>query len=176
MHINFFSKGDFVMKKIFTAFIVLLLFSVCLTSCGLTMPRPEVKEGEFDVSVTYEVGGETKTLALVYVCEYDGVKMTLEGTRYRNWNGHFEGYKDGDVIDIFEADDGSRIVLSLLIYAEYFMGDPDYVDFYPEAKTERIYFEDGIEMIDYDEERITENYGVRIIDINYDEPIENTFD
>ena len=164
------------MKKIICLLIVLLLFSLGVTSCGLTMPRPEVKEGQFDVSVTYEVGGETKTLDLVYVCEYDGVKMALEGTRYRAWNGHFEGYEYGDVIDIFEADDGSRIVLSLLIYAEYFMGDPDYVDFYPQAKTERIYFEDGIEMIDYDQELITEDYGVRIIGIDFDEPIKNTFD
>ena len=163
------------MKKIICLLIALLLFSFGLTSCGLTMPRPEVKEGQFDVSVTYEVGGETRTLDLVYVCKYDGVKMTLEGTRYRAWNGHFEGYQDGDVINIFEADDGSRIVLNFLIYAEYFMGEPDYVDFHPEAKTERIYFEDGIEMIDYDQELIAKDFGVRIIRIDYDEPIQNTF-
>ena len=163
------------MKKIICLLIALLLFSFGLTSCGLTMPRPEVKEGQFDVSVTYEVGGETRTLDLVYVCKYDGVKMTLEGSRYRAWNGHFEGYQDGDVINIFEADDGSRIVLNFLIYAEYFMGEPDYVDFHPEAKTERIYFEDGIEMIDYDQELIAKDFGVRIISIDYDEPIQNTF-
>ena len=164
------------MKKIICLLIALLLFSLGLTSCGLTMPRPEVKEGQFDVSVTYEVGGETKTLDLVYVCKYDGVKMTPEGTRYRAWNGYFEGYADGDVIEVSKTDDGSRIVLSFLIYAEYFMGEPESTDFYPEARTERIYFEDGVEMIDYDEERITEDYGVRILGINYDEPIKNTFD
>ena len=164
------------MKRIIGALLLAAMLSVMLAGCGLEVLRPEVKEGKFDVSVTYEVGGEAKTLALVYVCEYDGVKMTLEGTRYRAWNGHFEGYEDGEVIDIFEADDGSRIVLSFLIYAEHFMGEPDYVDFYPEAKTERIYFEDGTEMIDYDEELITEDYGVRIIGIDYDEPIKNTFE
>ena len=163
------------MKKTICILMALLLL-LGLTGCGASVLRPEVTEGKFDVSVTYEVGGETKTLALVYVCEYDGVKMTLEGTRYRAWNGHFAGYEDGDVIDIFEADDGSRIVLNFLIYAEYFMGEPDFVDFYPEAKTERIYFEDGIEMIDYDEEFIAKDFGVRIISINYDEPIKNTFD
>ena len=153
-----------------------LLPLLSLTSCGAAVLRPGVKDGAFNVSVTYEAGGENKTLDLVYVCEYDGVKMTLEGTRYRAWNGHFEGCEDGEVIDIFQTDDGSRIVLSFLIYAEYFMGEPDYIDFYPEVKTERIYFEDGIEMIDYDEELITEDYGVRIISIDYDEPIKNTFD
>ena len=164
------------MKKIICLFIALLLFSLGLTSCGLTMPRPEVKEGQFDVSVTYEVDGKTKTLDLVYVCDYDGVKMSPEGTRYRAWNGHFEGYEDGDVIEVSKTDDGSRIVLSFLIYAEYFMGEPDCVDFYPEVSIERIYFEDGIEMIDYDQELIAEDYGVRIISIDYDEPIKNSFD
>ena len=75
------------MKKIFSVLFFILIFTLMLTSCGLTMPRPEVKEGQFDVSVTYEVGGETKTLDLVYVCKYDGVKMTPEGMRYRAWNG-----------------------------------------------------------------------------------------
>ena len=164
------------MKKIICLLIALLLFPLGLTSCGLTMPRPEVKEGQFDVSVTYEVGGETKTLDLVYICKYDGVKMTPEGTRYRAWNGHFEGYADGDVIEVSKTDDGSRIVLSFLIYAEYFMGEPESTDFYPEARTERVYFEDGIEMIDYNEELIAEDYGVRIINIDYDEPIKNSFD
>ena len=163
------------MKKTICLLMALLLL-LGLTSCGAAVLRPEVKEGEFDVSVTYEVNGEVKTLDLVYVCDYDGVKMSLEGTRYRAWNGHFEGYEDGDVIEVSKTDDGSRIVLSFLIYAEYFMGEPDFVDFYPEAKTERIYFEDGIEMIDYDQELITEDYGVRIIGIDYDEPIKNTFD
>ena len=164
------------MKKTICLFIALLLFSLGLTSCGLTMPRPEVKGGQFDVSVTYEVGGETKTLDLVYVCDYEGVKMSLEETRYRAWNGHFEGYEDGDAIEVSKTDDGSRIVLSFLIYAEYFMGEPESTDFYPEARIERIYFEDGIEMIDYDEELIAEDYGVRILGIKYDEPIKNTFD
>ena len=164
------------MKKIICLLIALLLFSLGLTSCGLTMPRPDVKEGRFDVSVTYEVGGETKTLDLVYVCKYDGVKMTPEGTRHRAWNGNFEGYEDGDVIEVAKTDDGSRIVLNISIYAEYFMGEPESTDFYPEARTERIYFEDGIEMIDCDQEFIAEGYGVRIIGINYDEPIKNTFD
>ena len=45
-----------------------------LTSCGIGVPSPEVTEGEFNVSVTYEVYGETKTLDLVYLCEYDGAK------------------------------------------------------------------------------------------------------
>ena len=116
------------MKRIFSALLLVVVLVGVLASCSLVLPSPEIKEGRFDVSVTYEVNGETKTLDLVYVCEYDGVDWTLEGTSYRAWNGHFEGYEDGDIIEVCESDDGSKIHLSFLIYAEYFMGEPEYID------------------------------------------------
>ena len=152
------------------------IIAMMLMGCGSSLPHPEVKDGKFDVSVTYELNGEIKTLDLVYVCEYDGVKRTMEWTSYRAWNGHFEGYEPGEVIDIFNAEDGSRIVFCFLIYAEYFMGEPDYLDdFNPQVKVERIYFEDGVEWSDSDQELISKDYGIRIIDIDYDDPIKNTF-
>ena len=98
------------MKKILSVLILTLAVSICLTGCGLTIPRPDVKEGEFDVSVTYEVNGEVKTLDLVYICEYGGIGWTLEGTSYRAWNGHFDGYEDGDVIPVLDIENGGKIV------------------------------------------------------------------
>ena len=152
------------------------MLAVMLSGCGLTVPRPEVKEGEFDVSVVYEVNGEVKTLDLVYICEYDGVAWTLEGTHYRSWNGHFDGYEDGEVIEVLKTEDGGKIALCIMIYPEYFMGEPDFIDdFYPFVLINHIYYEDGNEMIDDDQELIAEEYGVRFISIDYDEPIENTF-
>ncbi len=163
------------MKKSICILIVLFLLPLSLTSCGLNVPRPEVKDGEFDVSVTYEVNGEIKTLDLVYICEYDGVDLTLEGTSYRAWRGHFDGYEDGDIIPVLETEDG-KVALCVLIYPEYFMGEPDYAsDFYPHVLTNYIYYEDGVEMIDDDQELIAEEYGVRVIGCEYSEPIENSF-
>jgi hypothetical protein len=163
------------MKKLLCPFIALLLLSLYLTGCGLTVLRPEIKEGEFDVSVTYEVKGEIKTLDLVYICEYDGVNLTLEGTTFRAWNGHFDGYEDGALIEISRID-GGKIALCFLIYPEYFMGEPDYaIDFYPHVLTNYIYYEDGVEMINDDQELIAESYGVKIIGCEYDSPIENKF-
>ena len=163
------------MKKLLCFFLALLLLSLCLNGCGLTVPRPDIKEGEFDVSVTYEVNGEIKTLDLVYICEYDGVDLTLEGTSYRAWNGYFDGYEDGELIEVSEIDSG-KIALCFLIYPEYFMGEPDYaIDFYPQVLTNYIYYEDGVEMIDSDQELIAESYGVKIIGCKYDTPIENEF-
>ena len=164
------------MKKSICILIVLLLLSFSLTSCGLTVPRPEVKEGEFDVSITYEVNGEVKTLDLVYVCKYNGVALTPEGTYYRDWNGHFDGYEDGDVVPVLETAGGGKVALCVLIYPEYFMGEPDYIDdFSPVVLTNYIYYEDGNEMIIDDQELIAEEYGVKVIGCKYGEPIENSF-
>ena len=163
------------MKKSLCLFLALLLLSLCLTGCGVTVPEPDIKEGEFDVSVTYEVNGEVKTLDLVYICEYDGVDLTLDGTSYRAWNGHFDGYEEGALIEVSEVE-GGKIALFFLIYPEYFMGEPDYAtDFYPHVLTNYIYYEDGVEMIEDDQELIAESYGVKIIGCEYDTPIENEF-
>lgn len=163
------------MKKRIFILTVLLLLSLSLMGCGLTLPRPEVREGEFDVSIKYEVNGEAKTLDLVYVCEFDRIARTLEGTSYRAWKGNFVGYGEGDVIPLFETD-GGKVALCVLIYPEYFMGEPDYTDdFAPVVLTNYIYYEDGSEMIIDDQELIAEKYGVKVIGCEYGEPIENSF-
>ena len=165
------------MKRIISILLLTAALVSMLAGCGLALPAPEIKNGEFDVTVTYEVNGEVKTLDLTYVCKYKGVQYTLEGNAYRAWEGHFAGYNDGDVIDVIDTEDGGKVYLCFHIYAEYFMGEPDYIDdFDPSVAVERLYYdENGDEMIDYDQDEIAENYGVRVIGIEYDEPIQNTF-
>lgn len=164
------------MKRIIGFLLLTVILAAMLTGCGFTVPRPEVKEGEFDVSITYEVNGEVKTLDLVYVCEYDGVAVTAEGTYYRAWNGNFVGYEDGEVIPVLETAGGGKVAFCVLIYPEYFMGEPDYIDdFSPIVLTNYIYYEDGSEMIVDDQELIAEEYGVKVIGCKYSEPIENSF-
>ena len=168
-------KKENKMKRIIGFLLLTVILATMLASCGLTVPRPEVKEGKFDVAITYEVNGEVKTLDLVYVCEYDGVAWTLEGTSYRAWNGNFVGYDDGDVIPVLDTE-GGKVALCVLIYPEYFMGEPDYIDgFSPVVLTNYIYYEDGNEMIIDDQELIAEEYGVKVIGCKYSEPIENSF-
>ena len=55
------------MKKIFVAIIALLLLSIGLTSCEFGVLRPEVKEGRFNITVTYEYNGEVKEASGVEV-------------------------------------------------------------------------------------------------------------
>ena len=160
------------MKKIFIAIIFLLLFALCLTGCGFTVPRPEIKEGKFNISVTYEHNGEIKTASGVYVCEYDGVIWyNVNRDPFVNWKESFEGdIKDGGVLPICNTDDGGEIFIGLLLYPEYFMGDPEYADYTPIVRAEIFYDDEQIDDVD-----VIAEYGVKLIDYEYDEPIENTF-
>ena len=160
------------MKKIFVAIIALLLLSIGLTSCGFGVPRPEVKEGRFNITVIYEYNGEVKEASGVYVCEYDGVNWwDINADPYANWKESYEGdIQDGGIIPICNTDDGGKIFISLLMYPEYFMGDPEGADRTPIIRVELWYPDEQID----DVERIAE-LGVRLINYEYDDPIENTF-
>lgn len=162
------------MKRFIGFLLLMVILAAMLTSCGPTLPLPEVREGKFDVAITYEVNGEVKTLDLVYVCEYDRVAWTLEGIYYRAWKGNFVGYDDGDVIPVLETE-GGTVALCVLIYPEYFMGEPDYIDFSPFVLTNYIYYEDGEEMIIDEQDFIAEEYGVKVIGCEYSQPIKNSF-
>ena len=160
------------MKRIFSILCLTLLLVFTLTSCGFNVPRPEIKEGKFNISVTYEHNGEIKTASGVYVCEYDGVIWyNINGDPCVNWKESFEGdIKEGGIIPICNTDDGGEIFISILIHPEYFMGDPKCSDHTPIIRAELFYSDEQID----DEETIA-GYGVKLISYEYDEPIENTF-
>ena len=160
------------MKKIFVATAALLLFSIILTSCGANVPRPEIKEGRFNISVPYEHNGEIKTVSGVYVCEYEGVNWwDINADPYANWKEGYEGdIQDDGIIPICKTDDGGEIFISFLLYPEYFMGDPEYANYTPLIRAELWYADEQTDDI----ERIAE-HGVKLISYECDEPIENTF-
>ena len=167
------------MKRKLCVLILLFMLVSILAGCGLDVPRPEVKEGRFHFTATYELNGEVKTVSDVYICKYDGIGWTLDGGNYyRDWVGHFESGMEGDVLEICTTEDGGKIYLVFHIYPEYFMGEPDYSeDFAPVLKANLIYYEGDNGTISelYDDEELIADYGVRIIHFEYDAPIENSF-
>lgn len=160
------------MKKTISVLIFIFVILSALTSCGITVPRPEIKEGRFNISVTYEHNGEIKTSKSVYICEYDGINwFNINGDPCVIWKESFEGdIKDGGVLPICNTDDGGELYISLLLYPEYFMGDPEYADFDPIVSAEIFYSDRQIN----DAEIIAE-YGVKLIGYECDKPIENTY-
>ena len=66
----------------------MLVLIIMLSGCGSRVARPEIKEGRFNVTVTYEHNGEIKEASGVYVCEYDGVNWwDINADSYANWRG-----------------------------------------------------------------------------------------
>ena len=160
------------MKKVFLSFVLTFLLLLSFTSCATKVPRPEIKEGRFNISITYEYNGEIKTASGVYVCEYDNVVWyNVNRDPFVNWKESYEGdIKAGGIIPICNTDDGGEIIISLLLYPEYFMGDPEGAKNTPIIRAELWYPDEQID----DAELIAE-YGVRLISFEYDDPIENTF-
>lgn len=168
-----FTKKENKMKRICGALLLAVMLTVMLAGCGFNVARPEIKEGRFNVSVTYEYNGEVKTASGVYVCKYDGVIWyNINGEPCVGWKESFEGdIKDGGVLPIGYTEDGGEIIIGLLMYPEYFMGDPEHADRTPLVRAEILYPDDQIDEADI----IAAEYGVKLIGYEYDEPIKNTY-
>lgn len=168
------------MKRKLTALILTLVFVCTLASCGLAVPRPEIKEGRFNFSITYEIDGEVKTFSSAYVCEFDGTSWSPEGfSSTRVWEDSIEVDHEGDdyCAIVGTTDDGGSIVLFFGIYPEYFMGDETADRGAPEPKIYITYPENeyGETKLVDDPTELAEIYGAKIISYEYDAPIENTF-
>ena len=152
------------------------MVTVVFTSCGYSVPKPEIESGEFKFSVTYELNGVEKTISGVYVCEYDGTDWALDGGFSRDWTGYFKDSEIEEPITIGTTEDGNEMTLSFGFNPEYFMDDfVEGVDEIPvpwlsvnHTEGEGIWFEQ-------DADAIEEKYGAKIISYQYDEPIKNTF-
>ena len=142
------------------------------TGAFLTIPKPEVKEGEFDFALTYEVDGETKVIEGTYVCEFEGVSKALDGIG-RDWNGYIKGH-DGFTDYEIKTTDKGIIMVGLDICPEFFMSDPDYYIMSGKDKHEPCLYIKSVEtsnevFFDYTDD------DVKIISFEYDQPIENTY-
>lgn len=166
------------MKIRLIALFLLLTLVGTLTGCGITVPRPEVEEGEFNFSMTYEINGKVDTLSAVYMCEFDGVSWSVDGGYGRDWKAHTEGDYEGDDYSaiIGTTEDGGDIVLFFGIYPEYFMNDSTGDRGAPEPS---LYISYTLDVDEYglvsDPLEVEEIYGAKIISYEYDAPIVNTF-
>lgn len=169
------------MKKLSRLLAVLILLSICLAGCSMA-PAPKIKKANFDFSVTYEEWGETKTISGVYVCEYAGRAFTLEGGDFnRSWEGHIEGIEHAEeayntAVLIKTTEDGGEIFLDFSLSAAHMMGEPYLADVVIEPIFFLVYSnEDHTSSWYGDSDTIEDVYGLKIIDYQYDPPVENTF-
>ena len=163
------------LKRIVMFFASLL---VCGTfaGCASGVPKPEVKEGKFNFSVTYEVDGEVETISGVYVCKFVKATKSIDG-QGRKWNAYVEGGEMATTVDLATVEDGV-IKLELSLNAFYFMSDPFWDGIEPEPYLWILYNDDIKEATGEfcsEEAEVLEGYGYKIISYYYDAPIENIY-
>ena len=153
--------------------VVAALIAASFTGVFVRVPRPEIKEGEFDFALTYELDGETKTIEGTYVCKFEGVSRALDGVG-RDWKGYIKDHDNNTEYEVKTTDKGV-IMINLDISPEFFMADPNYYNivsgkYKPEPY---IYIKSG----ELPNEAFFYYTGddVKIITFEYDPPVENTY-
>ena len=146
---------------------------------GESPEKPEIRYGEFDYSLVYELNGEIKTINDTLVCEYDGISRNLDGKSI-DWNSYIKGTKKQDGYLIYENDE-CRLYIYLPTDARYYMDEPDYeiygMDFdrEPWLSYEYVNFGPETEYQMFSEEDYKEKFGVKIVSWEIEEPIENIY-
>jgi len=163
-------------------------------------PKPEIKYGEFDFKLVYEIDGEVHTIEDTIICEFDGFNIDEGRGKTRRWkedfkneqnnelyawrveqidNPDFNEYKSGRKPDynqiVLKNIDSYKILLSVAS-AEYFLGEPEYQRTSPIEPGIGDYDKNTCYYIDpVDEKKLLDEHGFKIISWECDEPIENTF-
>ena len=155
--------------------IVAALIATYFTSVFADIPKPEIKEGEFDFALTYEVDGERKKIEGTYVCKYKGVSKNIDGVG-RKWKGYIKDHDDFTDYEIKTTDEGT-IKIDLDISSAFFMSDPIYQ---LTGNTDNPKPEPYIYIVSGDPAKdgtikAYEGDDVKIISLEYDPPIENTY-
>lgn len=175
-------------KKLSLAMIFLAITIVAYTVASVLFcyeTKPEVRNGEFPFSITYEYKGETETISGVYECEFYGSE-TIHNIHERHWGGElkYENPKYPENPHVIEQNDELQTTLAVQpnMYAGYFMGDPlhkyyyeEYNDGVVEPYVEYYDYKNDITLNDENKEEVLESIGFKIVDFTYGEPIENSF-
>ena len=147
------------------------LIAGSFTGVFRSVPKPEIKEGEFDFALTYEVDGEAKKIEGTYVCKFEGVNKALDGVG-RKWTGYIKGHEESTSYALKTTDEGV-IKVDLDICADFFMSDPNYQNMKSsdDPKPEPFVYitADDLHYDNY------EGDDVKIISFEYDAPIENIY-
>lgn len=157
---------------IYSYFVAAIFVFSSIFSFFEIVERPEIKTGEFDFKLVYEIDGEIKSIEGTYVCEFGGIDRSFVGAG-RHWIGYIEGH-DGSTCYYLKTVDKGDVMVELDFSPRYFMSDPDFIDAYDIAPEPYIYITSG----DPDNGQYFEIYegdAIKMISFEYDPPIENRY-
>lgn len=168
---------------IFFPFIILIAVIPLVFSLFITEPeKPEITYGEFPFTITYEVNGEIKKVEDAIVCEYDGIKNLGTAGKYRTWKSKLKS--GNERVTLLRNEEENKIceITASAGLPEYYMGD------FIQDKTEyeRTMLDDKylgyIEWKNGEQtgssisnEEVYEKFKLKVIEMNFSEPIENVF-
>lgn len=157
---------------------IALGWTVVLGGSWLFLPnpsQPEITHGEFPFEIVLEIDGVTKTISDAYVCEYDGIGAGSNG-KYIKWKGYIKSTGEEDIILVYE--DNQQICCSVGS-PEYYMNDPDHVQYeknYPKVFYKKPHEMGGVSYGLISESELLAKYKIKIINWNFSNPIENSFE
>ena len=163
-------------KKLLLPIIIIAAAIVAMSIYGVVTniaQKPTITEKAFPFSITYEYNGETITIEDNYSAFFTGNDGYVKATG-RQYDGHIDGLgEDGGASYILRNDPDGTIYLHTNFYADYLLGDPqyDHFNYWPFEPT-LVYYD--AEYNEYTDAESLAAQGVRLIDWEYPEPIENS--
>ena len=147
---------------------------LAIASCFFTgiVKEPTIMEHEFDYSVTYRIGSETKTYEGTFRCSFAGHDRHDDPT-LRLYDGVHtkDGHEIGPLWLTVAQKEDVELMMAVGLDAAYLMGDPDKYEYVHGNNAP--YFE-AINAEGYSVE-VSEKFDAEIISWEYPEPIENSF-
>lgn len=151
-------------------------------------PKPEIKYGEFPISVTYQIDNEIKTINDVVICEYVGTKNLGTAGKHREWKEQLKSGKEMvTLLDLRSKEyftEWGTQVLELCLdpgSAEYYLGEEEPSFGPPEPPNgewvDYIYLtQDGKQGYSgFKSAETWDRFKLKILDIEYTPAIKNSF-
>ena len=145
-------------------------------------PTPEITYGEFPINITYEINGEIKKIEDIIICEYDGVDDRGSAGKYRKWKSNLKS--GNEYLTLLKGNDGNVTFEIRISYGspDYYMGDLRYNS---QEAYEKMLFNKDLNYIQWEngvqtgkiltEDEVLEKYKLKIVDVQYSPPIQNSF-
>lgn len=171
----------FLLPSIFLALTLIAYIAASVIFCYTS--KPEVREGEFPFSITYEYKGEQKTLSGVFKCKFAGSETILgEHSSYWDEETLYDNSENIEHPYIIEQSEKMTLSIHKNMFGGYFMGDPLYQDYYEKYRNgivepymEYYDYVNDITLDDENKDEILDDIEFKIIECSYPEPIENSF-
>lgn len=131
--------------------------------------EPKIKHGEFPYELVYRYNGEEYTIKDSIICDYEGIKYSLDGGNFRAWNCVYDGSTQNGIYYI-DKENNPLLYINVPMDARYYMGDDDATDpGMPYAGLDFVPIDENTEV------ESIENIDIEIIKWNPTEPIKNEF-